>query len=326
MAEGRFAPEPQMRDERREQTIVAEALPAPEALPPPEPVAAPRVTDAPRRLAAAAPAPPAAVPPPTAASASLVTEAYAAKIELERKDSVFGISVDAEVFHRIRATLENGNRPAASMVDVDALVNYFAGQPASRPRRGVRLEVEASPAAIEADGDHAILRFTIDTQDAHVPAGGSTPPVAADARVEVVINENVVASAHPIGDVAKDRRESALLAGTSVTGLYALELKPNLRSKQLVATVRLHYTSVTTGKSRTITQEIHGHDLGKSWAKASPRHRRASLGALWGETLKGTAGGSAVARRAEELATQNPKDARARELAKAASASAPGGR
>jgi hypothetical protein len=319
MAEGRFAPEPQMRDERREQTILAEALP------PPEPVAAPRVADAPRRLAAAAPAP-AAVPPPPAASASLVTEAYAAKIELERKDSVFGFSVDPEVFHRIRTTLENGNRPTPSMVDVDALVNYFAGQPASRPRRGVRLEVEASPAAIEADGDHAILRFTIDTQEANVPAGGSTPPVAADARVEVLINENVVASAHPIGDVATDRRESALLAGTSVTGLYALELKPNLRSGQLVATVLLHYKSVTDGKSRTITRRIHGHDLAKSWARSTARHRRASLGAVWGETLKGTAGGSAVARRAEELATQNPKDARARELAKAASASAPGGR
>lgn len=319
MAEGRFAPEPQARDERREQTIVAEALP------PPEPVVAPRVADAPRRLAAAAPAP-ADVPRPPAASASLVTKAHAAKIELERKDSVFGISVDAEVFHRIRATLEKGDRPAPSMVDVDGLVNYFAGQPPSRPRRGVRLEVEASPAAIEAEGDHAILRFTIDTQEATIPAGGSTPPVAADARVVVVINEEVVASARPIGDAAPTTRESALLAGTSVTGLYALELRPNLRSRQLVATVRLHYKSVSDGKPHTLTERIHGHDLAKSWASASARHRRASLGALWGETLKGTAGGSAVARRAEELATQNPADARARELAKAASASAPSGR
>ena len=237
---------------------------------------------------------------------------------------MFGISVDPQVFQRIKTVLENNQRPPASSVNVDALVNYFAGQPPSRPRRGVRLEVEASPAAIEADGDHAILRFTIDAQDAAVPAGGSTPPVAADARVDVVFNEQVVASARPVGDADPGGQESALLAGTSVTGLYAVELKPNLRSKQLVATVRLQYTSVSTGKQRTITREIHGHDLGKSWAKASPRHRRASLGALWAETLKGAASGTAVARRAEELATQNPKDPRARELAEAASASAGG--
>jgi hypothetical protein len=58
----------------------------------------------------------------------------------------------------------------------------------------------------------------------------------------------------------------------------------------------------------------------KTWISASHRHRLASLGAVWGETLKGMAGANDVARRAEELASQAPEDAKARELADVANA------
>jgi hypothetical protein len=88
--------------------------------------------------------------------------------------------------------------------------------------------------------------------------------------------------------------------------------------------VRLHYFD--GAKPQTITKAVHGHDLAKSWQRASRRHRLASLGAVWGESLKGTNKGKDVARRAEELATQAPDDVRARELARAASVSAAGGR
>lgn len=269
------------------------------------------------KLGAAAPAPslvpaPAPVPPPPARD--VVTQATAEA----KKDSVFGISVNPQVFHDIRTTLESGRRPAASAVNVEALVNYFAGAPARRPRNGVRLEVEASPAAIPAEGDHAVLRFTIDT-----PEGAGR--AATDVRVDVVISNDAVARVRRIGDQEPLAREAALPNGTSVTGLYALEMKPGLRQSQLVATVRLHY--VVNGKEETLTEHVHGRDLTKSWQRASRRHRLASLGALWGESLKGTAaGGVDVARRAEELATQEPDDVRARELARAASASAAGGR
>lgn len=259
------------------------------------------------RFAAAAPAP-ALVPPPPARDSVAET----------KKDSVFGISVSPQVFHSIRTTLENGQRPAASAVNVEALVNYFAGAPENRPRRGVRLEVEASPAAIPAEGEHAVLRFTIDT-----PEGVGS--AATDVRVDVVIHDDAVVRVRRIGDNDPLAREAALPNGTSVTGLYALEMKPGLRSSQLVATVRLHYSA--NGKPETITRLVHGRDLTKSWQRATRRHRLASLGAVWGESLKGTAaGGVDVARRAEELATQEPDDLRARELARAASASAAGGR
>jgi hypothetical protein len=289
----------------------------------------------PAEIPAAAPVPPPAsapapVAPPTVAQ---MNEALAGAARLERRqdqaaaakmlsrdreakrENVFGISTSSQVFDAIRATLESGRRPSASMVDVEALVNYFAGGPA-RPPRGVRLEVEASPAAIPADGEHAVLRFTIDT-----PAGSGV--AATDARIEVIINHDVVARVQRIGD-AQPLTEAVLPHGTSVTGLYALEMKPGLRARDLVATVRLHYK--VNGQPDTETGSVYGHDLSKTWQRATRRHRLASLGALWADSLKGGATGRVdVAKRAEELATQEPGDVKARELARAANASAVGG-
>lgn len=294
---------------------LAERAYAPTVAPPAEPVAAP--------------APPPSIAQATASfddaarldrrqerTAARMMAAAPAPASEARKDSVFGISVSPQVFHDIRATLESGLRPAASAVNIEALVNYFAGPPAKRPR-GVRLEVEASPAPIPADGEHAVLRFTVDT-----PEGSGV--AASDARIDVVINDAAVAAAQRIGDSDPLARESVIPYATSVTGLYALEMKPGLRSSQLVATVRLHY--VVNGRRDSITKLVHGHDLSKSWQRASRRHRLASLGAVWGESLKGSAAGKDVALRAEELATQDPRDVKAKELARAASASAAGGR
>jgi hypothetical protein len=272
------------------------------------------VVDAAAPAVAAAPvAPPMAVETvPTARALNAVESRKTAGTP-----EVFGISVDPQNFHRIRATLESGGRPAASAVDVEAIVNYFAGPPARRPRRGVALDVEISPAAIEAEGDHAVLRFSIDTPAANAPA-------VSNVRVDVVLNDKVVASHKRIGGPEPLPAESVLPNGTSVTGLYALALRPNLNGAQLVATVRLRYT--LNGRAMTLTEHVHGRDLPRTWQLASRRHRLASLGAVWGETLKGAAPSFDIARRAEELATQDPKDAKAKELAAAANASADGSR
>lgn len=288
--------------------------------------------------AAPAPAPPASVPvqaaAPEVARATVATETRRvrseraaaaltgadamAKTSAAARDEVFGISVDPGNFHRIRQTLESGGRPLPSAVDVEALVNYFAGQADRRPRRGVRLDVEASPAPIEKEGDHAVLRFSIDT------AAGNGEPVASDVRMEISFNSQVVANFKRVGGNEPLPSEATLGAGTSVTGLYAMELRPNLHATHVVATVRLHYTSIGNSKPETETVHVRGRDLAKTWQRASRRHRLAALGALWGESLKSSSGGGDVARRAEELATQDPKDSLARELAAAASASADG--
>ncbi len=289
-----------------------------------------------REMAFASPpaAAPAAPPPPTptqtmsvtAEAPSLVKSAYADELELDAKKSVFGISLDPETFLRIKESLESGARPERSAVNVEALINYFAGGPSRPLRRGVRLEVEASPVPIQAEGDRAILRFTIDTPAIAIPEGGSIPPAVRDARIEIDIDRTAVADHRRIGDGDSIATEPVLLHNTSVTGLYELELRPRLRGSQRVATVRLRYRSLTDDRERVIERVVHGHDLAKNWTRASRRHRLASLGAVWGESLKDSARRMEVARRAEELATQNPRDQRARELANAASATGGGER
>ena len=290
---------------------MADNAPAP-AAPPAAPVATAAATAAPRMAK-------------TANSSSIVREAYAVDLDLGPRRAVFGISVDADVFHQIKTTLENGGRPAANRVNVDALVNYFAGAPAKPPKHGVRLEVEASPAPVQTSGNGGIVRFTVDTEAMPIAGGASTPPIAKDASLDVDIDGDAVASFHRIGESDDIAPESALLHNVSVTGLYALELKSGLRAMQRVATIRLRYTSVSDGRTHTIERVIHAGDFTRPWTAASRRHRLASLGAVWGESLKGTGGGVDIARRAEELALQDRRDARAKELAAAANASSGAG-
>lgn len=284
------------------------------------------------------PAPAAMAPPPqsmtinaeapamrrTAAAPSLIPPAFADDLVLAPK-SVFGISVDSSVFRRIKTTIESGARPSPSSGDVEALVNYFAGAPSRRVKRGVHLEAEASPAPVDANGKRGILRLTIDTASIDVPEGGSVPPIGTDARLEIDFNRQAVEHYEAIGDSATLTPERALLHNLSVTGLYALELRMPLKARQRVATVRLHYRSIPDGKQHTIVRELHGSDFANPWTSASRRHRLASLGAVWGESLRGSQGGTDVARRAEELASQAPNDERARELAAVAAASGGGG-
>ena len=286
----------------------------------------------------AAPAPPPAAPAPAAtepqsksiaASApaeerraarfrtgSLVTEAVASEFDLGQRGSVFGISLDPGVFHRIRETLEQNERPTASPVDLEAIVNYFAGPPARKVRSGVKLEVEASPSPVGRIGRSGFLRFTIDTA-----AAQAALPVASDARLTITLNDETVERALPVGDSAVAGAERALLHNLSVTGLYEVTLRSNLRPGDRVATVELTYVDVADGKRRSIEKIVYARDFGKVWTRASRRHRLASLGAVWGQSLKGEPPASDVARRAEELATEQPQDRRAQELATAATAS-----
>jgi len=296
------------------------------APPPPPPAAAPAQAPEPEpaevalmdRADAATEAPAAAAPQRAKVGASLVREAHAADVDLrKRSNSVFGISVDPSVFHNIKETLEKNQRPSASAVNLEAIVNYFAGAPPKPPRAGVKLEAEGSPSPVEGIGQRGFLRFSIDTA-----AIDSNLPAASNAKLEIDFNSNVVEQATPVGDSAVTGPESALLNNVSVTGLYEVTLKANRRTSDRVATVRLTYTNVLDGKERTLERTVYARDFAKLWTRASRRHRLASLGAVWGQSLKVTAAQAPeVAKRAEELATQNPADERAQELATAATAS-----
>lgn len=301
-----------------ESVTIADLAPPPAPPPAAAPVAPPAEIAEPQRVTVTAEAP--QIEERSAATGSrmktqsFVAEAHAADLELGPKSSVFGISVDASVFHKLKETLENNQRPSAAAVNLEAIVNYFAGATPRPPRRGVELEVEGSPSPVGGIGRTGFLRFTIDTA-----ATATNTPVAADAKLDVDFNGKIVEAALPVGDSAMTGIEAALLQNLSVTGLYEVTLKPNIRPTDRVATVTLTYTNVIDGKRRTIERSSYVRDFTRTWTRASRRHRLASLGAVWGQSLKVSAPAAPeVARRAEELATQNPGDERAQELATAA--------
>ncbi|HEY0139522.1 MAG TPA: hypothetical protein VGF48_01430 [Thermoanaerobaculia bacterium] len=304
-------------------TAVAAAAPAP---PPVAPPSVAQTQPQPQRITATAEAP--MVEPraadrkaaaPSAPSPAFVREAQASTVDLGPRHTVFGISVDPSFFHQIKSALEHGERPRAESVNIGALVNYFAGRPSRAPKREVGLEVEGSPVPVGVEGRRAMIRFTIDTMAAPPPVRGtSVAPVAKDASIVIDLNDDAVTSFRAIGADATATTEDALLRGTSVTGLYEVELRPGITARERVATITLRYRSVIDGREHTIRKELRGRDFDGTWTAASRRHRLASLGAVWGETLKGTSGGSDVARRAEELASQSPQDKRAKELSQLA--------
>jgi hypothetical protein len=257
----------------------------------------------------------------------VISSARANDLELTARNEVFGISVDADAFARVKNAIERGERPRG--VNVEALINYFAGPPERRAPHEVGLEVEASPAPVSAGPRAFIIRATVDTARQELAPGASVPPIATNARMEVELDGNAVISHRRAGaGEALSGFEPTLLKNVSVTALYEIELRSNLSWRQPIATVRLHYRSAANGREQTITRVVRASDVARPWIDASRRHRLASLGATWGETLKNAPGApreateaTAVARRAVELANQEPRDTKARELAVLASAS-----
>jgi hypothetical protein len=255
-------------------------------------------------------------------SPQFIQEAAAEELDLRAPSSMFGISIDHDAFDRVKSQIDHGERPAAGSVNVEALTNYFAG-PAAHSTREVKLETEGSPTPLPGQGEHLILRFTIDTASAQIAAGSSLPPIASDARLDIDFDAKSVASYRRLGGGTTGlRNEASLVKNTSVTAVYDIQLQPHAWPYQRVVTVRLQYRSTVDGKEHTLARTLHRRDMAPTWARATRRHRLASLAAIWGESLKENASDLDIARRAEELARQEPSDAKARELAAAVTASA----
>ncbi|HEX9986827.1 MAG TPA: von Willebrand factor type A domain-containing protein [Thermoanaerobaculia bacterium] len=330
-ARGRRQAERAESTESRFEALLTDNTNAP--APEPAPAAPPAAPVPPPTAGAAAPAVAASSAPAAAREASSTTYivdgvasanvAFAADLPLGYAGEIFGISVNPEAFRNVKSTIEQGARPAAEQVNVEALMNYFAGG-ASDSKRNVRLDVEASRSPVEKH--RYLLRLTVDTAKASLARGASAPPVATDAKVEINIDPRIVAKIHRLGGgdelMAKEPR---LLANTSVTALFELDLFPTVAPWQRVATVTMTYTSVADGKRKSLDEKVIVRDFRRQWSDATRRHRLASLGAVWATTLKGQAGAPEVARQAKELATEAPKDAKARELATLANASSEGG-
>ncbi len=162
----------------------------------------------------------------------------------------------------------------------------------------------------------------IDTETTGASRRPASPPVATNVILQIQINPKFVATYRVIG-AGKNLMvtEPVLLKNASVTGLVEMKLKPNVRRNQIVATVRFRYRNVVNGSDEIFVRNVRARDFEHTWLEASRRHRLATLGAVWGESLQGTALASEVAKSAQQLATEAPGDSKARELAEAASAS-----
>lgn len=315
------------REERRDL-----AAPTPVAPPPPPASAVPQQAGVSGNAVAAetsrfAEEPAAARPEPPPAAPATAPFATTLPLPLPERDQhsnaapgrLFGISADPDAFGRIKRAIEAGERPSSADVDVEALINYFAGA-AKRSRRDVSLDVEGSPAPVTRGANTVILRFTVDTA-ASAPRA-SQQSAATDARIEIELDRNAIASYRRVGgSESTSAAEANLNRNVSITGLYEVELKPRLRSYQRIATIRLRYRLTPGGREQTLERTIRAGNVSPSWMAATPRHRLASLGAFWGESLMSAAKATEVARKAEELAVREPKDERAKELAEAATAS-----
>lgn len=235
---------------------------------------------------------------------------HADELSIAPAHAVFGISVDPSAFDRVRQMIEQGTRPEPGTVDVAGVVNYLAGS--ARPQREVDLEVEASRAPI--DLPMVLIRFTVET--AH---GAALSPIASNANLTINLNPDAVISHRLIG-AERLKAQSTLARNISVTGVVDVELKPGTQPWTRIATLRLRYHSLADGKTHTIARDVRAAHVIRSWESASLRHRLATLGAIWSESINGGSEAIDVAQRAQRLATEAPQDARARALAAAASA------
>lgn len=235
------------------------------------------------------------------------------------RDKIFGISVDDSSFARVRDTVARGERPAAASVNPEAFVNYFAGP--AKSEDDVRLEVEGSQPVVKGGSRKVLLRFSVDTAAASLAPGMTAPPVAHDAQIDINLDSRVVSGYRRVGgDEELSASEKTLRKNTSVTAIYEIDLGPLAVPRQHVVTVRLSYKPLDGGRVKRVEKTLHVSDFVHDWESASRRHKLATLAGMLSEALQGKESGTDVARRARELASEEPRDARAKELATVASA------
>jgi hypothetical protein len=237
------------------------------AVPPPEP---PPVPAAPRpaladSISATAEAPVVTVPAAAGAiPGDFIRSAKAADLSLGMPSTLFGIAVASQALAKDKSA--------------STLIERFAS-PAHLPSRGVRLEVDAAPAPF--DSTKQLVRISIDLPSAEVAARAAVPPIASDATLSIDFDEKNVGTRRPIVGVTSNS-ERVLVANSTVTALYEIDIDPSAAARATIATVRLNYKSLTTGQTETITKVIRRGNVASSWEKASKRMKAASLAAAVG--------------------------------------------
>lgn len=127
---------------------------------------------------------------------------------------------------------------------------------------------------------------------------GTLQTIAAEARVQVDFNPEVVARYRLLGyenrDIADERFRDDTVdageigAGHTVTALYEIKTHRPLRPRDRVATLHLRYASIAAGEMMEQARAVTGRDFAPRFEAASPALQLTALVAELGEILKGT--------------------------------------
>ena len=260
LPEPKTMPAPKRERARQEETKVADGRAAGMA--------------APQTVMAAPPPPPAAVPPPEATASDSVAESItvsASAPAVAKRSGGFVPEANAASLTLAPAALFDIPIPrAGAALEGHALIQHFAA-PSTLPRA---LRVDTELAAFQ---EKTLLRVSVDTPEVEHPEGGSRPPVAGRTTLDIVFNDDAVASHRTLAGTTH-ATESALPSGTSVTALFDVELKPGLDDSATIATVTMRYRSVADGKEHADTHKLRAADV-RAWRYASKRMKSTSLGA-----------------------------------------------
>jgi Domain of unknown function (DUF3520)/von Willebrand factor len=259
--------------------------------------------------------------------------------------STFGLATGTASWAETQRFLDEGRLPPPGTVRVEEVVSYFSAgdRPPARGDFALRAEGAPTPFAGEEAGPagdrYRILRFGLrarGVQARHRKPATSTgilETVARDARVQVEFNPAVVARYRLLGhegrDVAAaDLRHDDIAAGEvssghGVTALYEVKLLPDVRPREVLATLRLRYRSAETDKVIELDREMLVRDLAPDWQAAPPALRLAAVAGELAEILRGSFWAKdgdldEVARRARELSgvfADSPEGERVAELA-----------
>jgi|CXWL01.1.fsa_nt_gi Ca-activated chloride channel family protein len=144
---------------------------------------------------------------------------------------------------------------------------------------------------------------------------GTLVSIAGDAKAQVTFDPRVVERWRLLGyenrDVADHRfRDDTVDAGEigyghTVTALYEVKLRPNVRRTDRLALLELRYKQVATGKVKELSKGLWVGELANRWSVASSRLRLAGSVAEFAELLRGSywARGGSFTQVSTELAT-----------------------
>ncbi|MDX1501594.1 MAG: von Willebrand factor type A domain-containing protein [Thermoanaerobaculia bacterium] len=127
---------------------------------------------------------------------------------------------------------------------------------------------------------------------------GTLETVAADAKVQVEFDPAVVTRYRLLGyenrDVADERFRDDTVdageigAGHGVTALYEVKLAEEVRRRDILATLRLRWRSVASGRVEETEHAIRVGEIAASWEQAPRELKLAAVVAELGEILKGS--------------------------------------